>query len=56
MLSSYQAVGLLEGFYEANEELKIEAIEFIADEFINDKCSYDFCFPRTIDDNFRGFI
>jgi hypothetical protein len=56
MLSNFQAVGLLEEFYDSTEESRIEAIEFIADEFIKDKCSYDFCFPKTIDDNFRSFI
>ena len=56
MLSNFQAVGVLEGFYDSTDESKIEAIEFIADEFIKDKCSYDYSFPITIDDNFRSFI
>ena len=56
MLSNFQAVGLLEGFYDSTDESKIEAMEFIADEFIKDKCSYNYCFPKTIDDNFRSFI
>jgi hypothetical protein len=56
MLSSYQAVGIYEGFYEGSEEDLSDSIGIIADGFIHDTCQYLEEYTSSIESDFRSLI
>ncbi len=56
MLSSYQAVGIYEGFYEGSEEDLSDSIVIIADGFIHDTYQYLEEYTSSIESDFRSLI